>query len=180
MPRKPTDDEISLFRSAMGGAKPLSNDEKIQATPKPTMVKVARPEKTIKNKAHDFEDNDYLEACNAESYLLYQDPSINHKIIRKLRQGQYNAEATLDLHGCTVQEAAQLTSNFLNGCSEQSIRSALVIHGKGKNARIKTQLASWLNGHHQILAYCTAQPKHGGTGALYLLLKNPNKGEDFG
>lgn len=180
MPRKPTNDEVALFRSAIDGTKPLSNDEKIQPEAKPTMVKVARKKETLKNKTHHLEDNDYLEAHSPESYLFYQDPSINHKIVRKLRQGQYNVEAELDLHGCTVQEAAQLVSHFLDECEEQVRRSVRIIHGKGKNARVKTQLAAWLNDHRQVLAYCSAQPKHGGTGALYLLLKNPIKGENFG
>jgi DNA-nicking Smr family endonuclease len=180
MSRKLTDKEIALFRSAMDDVKPLQHDEKIQHHKEAINIKLRPREKTLKNKPHHFKDNEYLETCRPESYLFYQDPSINHKIIRKLRQGQYNSEAKLDLHGCTVQQAAQLVSNFLDDCCEKQKRYALIIHGKGKNARIKTQLASWLLQNPYVLAYCSAQPKHGGTGALYLLLKNPKKGEYLG
>jgi DNA-nicking Smr family endonuclease len=53
---------------------------------------------------------------------------------------------------------------------------ALIVHGKGYRSRnrlpvIKTLLDRWLRECSQVLAFHSAQPKHGGSGAVYVLLK---------
>jgi DNA-nicking Smr family endonuclease len=50
-----------------------------------------------------------------------------------------------------------------------------IIHGKGlgsgpKGPVIKQKLGGWLRQRKNVLAFCSARPVDGGTGALYVLL----------
>jgi DNA-nicking Smr family endonuclease len=59
-------------------------------------------------------------------------------------------------------------------------RCVLVIHGKGEGADggmgvIKGHIGTWLSQSGHVLAYETAQPRDGGSGALYVLLRKPRE-----
>jgi DNA-nicking Smr family endonuclease len=52
-----------------------------------------------------------------------------------------------------------------------------IIHGKGLRSRhkgpvIKTKVNTWLRQRDDILAFCSARPVDGGTGAIYVLLRH--------
>lgn len=101
---------------------------------------------------------------------------------RRLRQGKFAIEATLDLHGMTRQEAFDTLCGFLQRGFEQQRRCVLVITGKGRfNAEggyadgiLRQQLPRWLTGepcNQWVLSHERAQPHHGGEGAFYILLR---------
>jgi DNA-nicking Smr family endonuclease len=51
-----------------------------------------------------------------------------------------------------------------------------IIHGKGKSSEgklpvLKGKVNSWLRQKGEVLAFCSARPNDGGTGAVYVLLK---------
>jgi DNA-nicking Smr family endonuclease len=80
----------------------------------------------------------------------------------------------LDLHGKTSAEAREFLGEFLLQCQHENVRHVLIIHGKGKDSAIpvlKNKLNNWLRQTEQVIAFCTATPRHGGSGALYLLLR---------
>ncbi len=106
---------------------------------------------------------------------MFAKPGIQHKVLRKLRRGQYNVGATLDLHGKTIQQARESLTAFLLNCRREGIKSALVIHGKkcgGGTPILKNKLNHWLRQVDFVLAFCSAAAKDGRTGAVYILLKN--------
>lgn len=109
-------------------------------------------------------------SCSPEEKLFFARPDLPNKTIRKLRQGKLEFKAKIDLHAMTTEEAKVALQQFLTHCQQQLICTTLIIHGKG-GAIIKSAVASWLQSYPQTLAFCSAQPKDGGTGALYLLLK---------
>ena len=95
-------------------------------------------------------------------------------MIRNLRKGQYNAEAVLDLHGKTIEEAREILGHFLLNCQRKGIRHVIIIHGKGRSHSkpiIKNKLNHWLCQTEHVLAFCSATAQDGGTGALYILLR---------
>ena len=56
----------------------------------------------------------------------------------------------------------------------------LILHGKGERnihqqAKLKSYAAKWLKEIPQVMAYHSAQKHHGGTGALYVLLKKSER-----
>lgn len=101
---------------------------------------------------------------------------------RRLRQGKFAIEATLDLHGMTREEAWNSLTGFLNRAFEHQKRCVLVITGKGRfraesgsnEGILRNQLPRWLALPpcvHWVLRHHRAQPQHGGEGAFYILLR---------
>lgn len=105
----------------------------------------------------------------------YARSGLQKKTMNRLKQGQPQFEARLDLHGCNRVEAnEELEQFFLTGI-QSGCRCVLVIHGKGHHssdtAVLKTFTMGWLKEIEAVQAFCTASQADGGTGAVYVLLK---------
>lgn len=114
-------------------------------------------------------------------------PGVDKRTAERLRRGQIPIEARIDLHGHTLEEARRALALFLKRASEANLRCVLVITGRGLRSGgptddggvmprgvLREQVPRWLNepeARARILAFCHAQPKDGGTGALYVLMK---------
>jgi len=114
--------------------------------------------------------------------LEFKRPGIQNGVFRKLRQGRYEAEARLDLHRMTVAIARRELFRFVQDCHQLGLRTVLVIHGKGetptergKCSILKGCTDHWLRQLDIVQAFHSARPQHGGTGAVYVLLR---KSED--
>ena len=107
-------------------------------------------------------------------------PGVDRRTAEKHRRGRLPVEARLDLHGLTQEEAHRALERFLPHAQESGCRSVLVITGKGSadgtRGVLKESVPRWLNQpplRALILSFSWAQPKDGGTGALYVLLRRP-------
>jgi DNA-nicking Smr family endonuclease len=103
---------------------------------------------------------------------------VDKRLAERLRRGQLTIEAMLDLHGLTQEEAHRQLDGFLALSAQAGRRCVLVITGKGvwrpESGVLREMVPRWLNeapNRARVLAIAHAQPRHGGTGALYLLLK---------
>lgn len=169
--------DISTFKEAVKGTKPLAQT-KIRLKPN-------EKEPPKKSKQHTFDDEivlyaeDDLRNVSGEEFIAYKHSSISNKILRKLRKGQYNVEATLDLHGMSVSHAKAALEQFLQDSLQQEIRVVVVIHGKGKHNMpiLKNKLNQWLRNVNYVLAFCSASSSHGRRGAIYVLLKRSTQFE---
>jgi len=174
-PKKPhIPEDSSIFREAMRSVKPLVHT-KISLQQKPTSsLSQSKPVREPPASYFQFSDYETLDPVKSDDFLKFARPGVQPKILRKMRQGQYNAEAILDLHGKTIDEARESLGEFLLQCQQDGSRHILIIHGKGRhnNAPIlKNKLNHWLRQTEQIIAFCTATPRNGGSGALYVLLR---------
>ena len=82
----------------------------------------------------------------------------------------------------TVQEAMLALQRFVSRCKASGLKYVLIIHGKGRENSepiLKNKLNHWLRELPTVLAFCSALKKDGGTGAMYVLLKNIAKGSKF-
>ena len=103
---------------------------------------------------------------------------LDKRTAQRLRRGQMPIEARLDLHGLTQAEAHHALNGFLGDAQAAGKRSVLVITGKGRVDQgygvLRRAVPHWLNLPHnrgRIIAVHDAQPRDGGSGALYVLLK---------
>ena len=64
---------------------------------------------------------------------------------------------------------------FMQECRQFGYRHVIIIHGKGYRSQgrpvIKPMVNRWLRQDDEVLAFCSARPKDGGTGAVYVLLR---------
>ena len=113
------------------------------------------------------------------SYAHGQAPSLEKRTKMRLRRGQVTIEARLDLHGMTQSEAHDRVYRFLEAARNNSLRTVLVITGKGlrRDGQIgvlRGAVPRWLNEpplRDWIKAFDHAAPRDGGEGALYILLR---------
>ena len=108
--------------------------------------------------------------------LSYAQAGIQTRILKKLRSGHYRVASELDLHGLNAKQAKQLLLEFVQRAHPGMGECVRIIHGKGNRSDhrgpvIKTKINHWLRQHHRVLAFHSARPVDGGTGAIYVLLR---------
>jgi DNA-nicking Smr family endonuclease len=99
---------------------------------------------------------------------------------RKIRRGQSEIDARLDLHGHTQDTAHRELVEFLLRQAGQGARCVLVITGKGRlgTGILRSRLFDWIadpNLRPFIAGYAAAHPRHGGSGATYIFLRSANR-----
>ena len=112
----------------------------------------------------------------SDEELLFAVPGVQLGRLKRLRQGHIPWEQGLDLHGFTVDQAREELVRFIRDAQRQQLQCVIVVHGKafsqeGQTALIKSHTNDWLRQMPQVLAFCSAQAKDGGTGAVYVLLR---------
>jgi DNA-nicking Smr family endonuclease len=169
-------DDVSLFRQAVGDASPIAQDriEPEPARPAPIPGKTLEDNQAVM-KSLLSDDFDPAEIDSGEA-LLFRRPGVQGTVFRKLRTGKYLIQGELDLHGKTVPEAREALAAFLKTARGRGWRCVRVIHGKGLSSEgrlpvLKGKVNNWLQQKDEVLAFCSARPVDGGTGAVYVLLR---------
>jgi DNA-nicking Smr family endonuclease len=108
--------------------------------------------------------------------LSYGRPGISPDTLRKLRRGHWVIQHQLDLHGLRTDAAREALAEFLRGACKRGLRCVRVVHGKGlgsvnKEPVLKNKVRNWLVQKDEVIAFCSARPADGGTGAVVVLLK---------
>ena len=108
------------------------------------------------------------------------DPSFafDRRTYERLREGRIAVEGRVDLQGFTQQEAFAAVNTFLDEAWLEGRRCLLVGTGKG-TARdgggvLRSDVPRWITeGDHRsrLIGIGPADPRHGGDGALYVLLR---------
>ncbi|MGQ9659356.1 MAG: Smr/MutS family protein [Thermochromatium sp.] len=113
-------------------------------------------------------------------YLFFARPGIQRRVLADLQRGVLPIGLEVDLHGLKAEHARLILTEFLAECAHRRVRCARIIHGKGYGSSghvpvLKRKVNYWLRLYDQVLAFCSATLRDGGTGAVYVLLRNPNK-----
>jgi DNA-nicking Smr family endonuclease len=170
------DDDKKLFRAAVRDVKPLRKTPKVTPPPPRPTYRRRKPESYDEPTPIPLSDYERLEPVSSEDLLEYKKTGLQHKVLRKMRSGQYNVEAVLDLHGMTAEEAKEAIFGFILHCQQEDACHVLIIHGKGRSNSnhpiLKNKLNHWLRQLDAVLAFCSAKAKDGKSGALYVLLKH--------
>jgi len=164
------------FRARIGKVKPVKQDRVAPHRPGRKPI----PEQSLRDAQDVMQSllSDDYEPAEVETgdELFYVRPGLQHSVVRKLRRGLYAMEGELDLHGHTVPEARERVDIFLREARGLGKRCVRIIHGKGKSSEgklpvLKGKVNGWLRQKDEVLAFCSARPTDGGTGAVYVLLK---------
>jgi len=103
---------------------------------------------------------------------------VDKRLSERVKGGELPIEGRLDLHGMTQDQAHGALVSFVTAAAREGRRCVLVITGKGwregQPGVLRTSVPRWLNApnlREKILLFSHASPRHGGEGALYVLLK---------
>jgi DNA-nicking Smr family endonuclease len=183
-----TDEEV--FHTAMAGMKRFEHN-RIAPEPADKMMHLDNISKSI--------NSDNVEVMNVlraivsggsrfdirqtgeyvEGHIITLEPLI----IEKLKKGELAVQAYLDLHGFMAELAKEKVSLFIRNSYSMGYRCIMIIHGRGLKSHegpvLKNHVINWLSSgplSGYVLAFCSARPCDGGTGAVYVLLKaRPDK-----
>ena len=150
------DDDFSLFKSAIQGVKPIKHDRAETGKPKADRAHIAklRQAATVRTDATTVDglSDQFVIDVGPEDELMWARDGMN------------------------VEKARETLWAFLAEATKFEIRCVRVTHGKavrldGKRPMIKSHVNTWLRQHSQVLGFTSCQPKHGGAGAVYVMLK---------
>lgn len=172
-------DESDAFLLAMADATPLK--------PGGRMVSPAWKKGGQRPREAAFEEmlEETLEFAllNGDEYVEGHVTGLDEGTINRLRAGSFGPEAHLDLHGLNSFQAFEAVRDFIRMSWFKGLRSILIVPGRGLNSPdgrgvLRRKLQEWLP--HEpfrrvVLAFCTAQPRDGGPGSIYVLLRSRHK-----
>lgn len=180
--------ETELFAQAMQGVSPLAdNDRGRQVAPEqPVSAPPPDPNGSAQKMFNDFMTGKIaFELEFTDEFLMGHVKGLDLKIINRLKSGAFSIEAHLDLHGLNLEQAQTALFEFIRDRYLLGKRCLLIITGRGKNSPggygvLKDEIQSWLTRdplRRVVLGFCTALPKHGGAGAIYILLRKYKKSQ---
>ncbi len=170
-------DEAALFRQAMAGVQPLKTRERVPPAtraPRPH-ARFARAERAAVLRESLKPGTDLYEVQPGDE-LQFRRAGVPEPVLRSLRRGRYRVEAETDLHGLNASDAAAHLGQFLRDARARSLGCVRIIHGKGlrSGARgpvLKNTVNALLRRADAVLAFASARPADGGTGATLVLLQ---------
>jgi DNA-nicking Smr family endonuclease len=174
-------DDSDLFRQTVGKVHRVHSDKAVlthahkpKPYPKPTVINPADDTLLAKTRAL------AVETVSSEDSMSFLNTGLQYAVLKKLRRGQFGLDAELDLHGLSSLEAKRQLLHFLHDCIEEGCRCVHIVHGKGHRSPdnhpiLKNNLNLWLRQHPAVQAFCSAAPKDGGAGALWVLLQLSEK-----
>ncbi len=167
------------FANAMQGVKPLDKVGRAPAPKRPLAKaknsRAARAALLVESLDGPGGDRpEVVEQLGEE--IAFRRPGLPEKTFRRLRRGRFSVEAEADLHGLTVSQAKQLLRDFIGESARDRLGCVRVIHGKGLGSGpggpvLKGKVQRWLSQWDEVLAFVSARPQDGGSGAVYVLLR---------
>lgn len=174
-----SEEDSDLFRQSIGKIRALHSDKVLlspQDKPKPfPKPKVKNSEERLLPSITSYD----IDTVGLEDSLSYIKPGLQKTVLKKLRQGYFGLDGELDLHGLNSNEAKRQLLLFLDNALKRKDRCVHIVHGKGYRSVenqpiLKNNINLWLRQHQDVLAFCSASQKDGGTGAVFVLLRTKN------
>jgi DNA-nicking Smr family endonuclease len=166
------DNDPELLAAAVGAVRRL-HAEDAPAPPRPRPL--ARSRRADERAALEESRRQPLAAVAAGDGSRYRRADVAERILRRLQRGLYAVEDELDLHGLDGNGAEALLRRFLQEARDAEHRCLRVITGKGLHSKddepvLRPRVEAMLRQRADVLAYASAPPAQGGTGALLILL----------
>ena len=177
------DDDSRLFRDAIGPVRPLRESTPPPGAPKPRpRARMAElDDAAAREEFRHALESSLLEAGDV---LSHRDDRLPARTFQRLRRGEMAIQDELDLHGADVREAQELLRAFIAHARDHGLGCVRVIHGKGLHGTagpftsrdapvLKNLVDRLLRQRADVLAFHSAPPAQGGTGAVLILLAPP-------
>jgi DNA-nicking Smr family endonuclease len=181
MKRRPpaaiSEEDARLFREAIGEVRHIDAPAAPPAAPRPAPQprmfeadEAAVPDELL---VMAF-DPATLEVGEELGYLRDGYPP---RVLRQLKRGQYSVQDEIDLHQMNAAAAQACIADFLAEAKHHGLRCVRIIHGKGLRSKaagpvLKALTDRLLRRRDDVIAFASARPAQGGTGAVVVLLRN--------
>lgn len=181
MPRKHrtdvSEEDLRLFAEAIGPVRPIKTRTATFARPQPapeplqSQLDEARvPVEMISSAI----DPALIEVGEELSYLK---PGLSPRLLRQLKRGHFSIADEMDLHQMTTGVARTAVKQFIDTSRRHGALCIKIIHGKGLRSRaegpvLKRMVDGMLRQRADVLAFASAKPAEGGTGAVIVLLQH--------
>ncbi len=177
----------TAFLAAMRDVQPLDGkgrDRPARPEPGPTPPQPEHPDDYVRRRLEQLVEGEVVFDCSmTDEFTAGQVRGLDPRVFNRLKAGAYSVEAHLDLHGMTLPLAWQEVTDFIRRQYTLSRRCLVLVTGRGLNSPdgrgvLRQQVQTWLTREplrRVVLAFVTAQPRHGGAGALYVLLRKFKK-----
>ena len=175
-------DERAAFLAAMADVRRLRTEPRIEAPPPALQFQrapVSEEAEALAALSDLVSGAGEFDLSDSTEYVEGAVVGLDARILRRLRRGQFAYQAYLDLHGMSAAPARLAVESFIAGAVKAGHRCVLIVHGRGHNSKdnvpvLKQHLKGWLAAGRvgrAVLAFTSARPPDGGTGALYVLLR---------
>jgi DNA-nicking Smr family endonuclease len=171
-----TDEEI--FRDAMANVREIKEFRKIPAKKPPKIERLpVRRDDSLDVLQSIVKGATRIRLSDTGEYIEWIRPNLRKDIARRLHQGDFSVQDSIDLHGMTLRQAGEAIDSFFRDAIKNRLFCIKVIHGRGLRSPggpvLKEALIKWLHGNFRkwVLAYSSAKDCDGGLGATYIILK---------
>jgi DNA-nicking Smr family endonuclease len=174
---KAKDRDSAVWQAAMRDVRPLASRKSAAASPPSPTVAPSKKAKSVERPPAAKAAKPARPAPAPPADISHgRAAGIDRRSAERLSRGRRPIEGRLDLHGMTQPAAIVRLAEFIARAESSGKRCVLVITGKGlaSGGVLRDQVPRWLNlppNRARVLAFDYAQPQHGGSGALYVLLK---------
>lgn len=174
-----TEADVDLFRQAIGEVRPLREGD--ARTAQRAQPPAPEPRQFLDDEARVM-DELLLEPSEALAIELGEALSFvrnghDPRLLKQLRRGVFAVQDEIDLHQMRQVDARRYLREFLAEAAELGHRCVRIIHGKGLRSPegpvLKGLVDALLRHHGHVLAFASARPQDGGTGATLVLLRKP-------
>ncbi|MBL3581180.1 Smr/MutS family protein [Oleidesulfovibrio alaskensis] len=178
-----TPDDDALFGQAMTGVAPLTSRGR-EVNPEAALNAKTTLSSDPRASLQEFmEGKVQFQIEYTDEFIQAHVQGLDPVVMSKMRAGHYSPEGHLDLHGQNIIQSYSAMVQFIQTSYTKGKRCVLLIPGRGKNSPegygvLRDKVQTWLTRDpfkRVVLAFCTAQPKDGGAGALYVLLRKFKK-----
>jgi DNA-nicking Smr family endonuclease len=173
-PAAVSDEDASLFREAIGEVRRIEVIDAAIGRPKPAPV----PRMRARDEADALRESRYFSladsAFDGEDSLSFRRDEVSARTLKRLAGGHYSVQDEIDLHHLRATDAETVLKRFLDQARAEDQFCVRVIHGKGLRSEstpvLKSLVDRLLRQRGDVLAFASAPPKLGGTGAVLILL----------
>lgn len=180
--QQPTPEDIAAFQGAVADATPLKAPARVlherpKPSPRPRQRELDEAAAIVESLHGPFEIDDLLAIGDVDSFLR---TGLPRSVLRDLRRGRWAIQNHTDLHGLNRHEAHEEVSRFLAESLLAGKRCVRIVHGRGlgspgREGILRQLVKCWLSRSKDVLAFCHAPSHDGGEGALWVLLRAPNR-----
>ena len=171
-----SEDDLALWQKVTAQTEPLARAKRPVPRPKkPKPVAATAPEPAPSTPATAAPAPPARPTVTVTTAIV-QSQAPDRRTATKLKRGHIAIEAKLDLHGMTQNEAHEELRRFIAGSRELGRRCVLVVTGVGARGGgiLRRSVPRWLaepSLREAVLNVAPAEQRHGGQGALYVLLR---------